>query len=122
MQAKRILVVEDNLDTQFLIKRALREESYEVIAVSSPLEAFTHIETQGIPNLILLDMTFPEMSGAEFLEKLKANPQWAAIKVAIVSGIDNLRTKAREIGADSYIRKPFELDKFYDEIERLLES
>ena len=65
-------------------------------------------------------MTLPEMSGAEFMAKLKTVPAWGKIKIVVVSGVDELKRRAREIGADGFIRKPFELSTFYDELEKQL--
>ena len=117
---KTILIVEDNLDTRLLYRKALEMEDYQVVLVGSGHEAIEQLKTANLPSLILLDLTLPEMSGAEFLELVRSNSEWAAIKVVIVSGWDNLKTKAKEIGADGCIRKPFELSRLYEEVEKYL--
>lgn len=117
---KTILIVEDSDDTRFLYRKALKMEDYKVVMVGNGHEAIEHLNTSFLPSLILLDLTLPGMSGAEFLKNVRANPEWSAIKVVIVSGWDNLKTRAKEIGADGCIRKPFELDKLYEEVEKYL--
>ena len=119
MSLKTILIIEDCPDTRFLYGKAL-EDDFVVPMVGSGTEAIEYLQTNPLPNLVLLDLTLPGMSGADFLKVVRANSEWINLKVIIVSGWDNLKTRAKEIGADGCIKKPFELNKLYGEVEKFL--
>jgi DNA-binding response OmpR family regulator len=116
---KKILIIEDSIDTRVLYKKALEMEDYQVSMVGSGQEAIEHLKSER-PDLLLLDLSLPEMSGEELLQIIRSNADWATLKVIVVSGWDNLKTRAREIGANGCIRKPFELSKLYEEVDRFL--
>lgn len=120
MSAKSVLVIEDDRDTRTFYRQALEMEDYEVAVVGSGAEAIDHLKSQAIPRLILLDLTLPDMSGADFLKVLRENPEWMSIKVVIVSGWDRLKTRAKEAGADGFIMKPCELDTLLREVAKHL--
>lgn len=117
-----VLVVEDHLDTQLLMKHILKNEGYTVILSGTASSAFEYLETQKLPDVILLDLTLPEMSGEEFMAKLRSHPDWKNLKVLIISGWDNLKEKAEAVGADGYLRKPFQIAQFYRQLEATVTS
>ena len=122
MNHKTILAIEDSADTRLLLRQALKAEGYETLMASSGPEALQILREKALPDLILLDLSLPEMTGADFMKTLRENAEWMQIKVIIVSGWENLRTKALEIGANGAIRKPFGLNELYDELEKQLAS
>jgi DNA-binding response OmpR family regulator len=65
-------------------------------------------------------MTLPDMSGADFILKLRTLPGGSSLKVLLVSGVDDLKAKSQALGAQGALRKPFELSAFYKEIEKQL--
>lgn len=119
--APRVLIIEDNLDARILYQRALEMEDFEISLASSGKEAFRLLEDgSSLPSVILLDLTMPEMSGEEFMKRLRANSSWDSIKVIIVSGWDNLKTRAQEMKAQGSVRKPVDLDQLLDAINACL--
>ena len=94
----RILVVEDEPDINNLLARILREEDYKVLQAFSGTEAQMVTERE-MPDLILLDLMLPGMSGEEFL-----------VPVIVISAKGLLEDKVSllKMGADDYITKPFE--------------
>jgi DNA-binding response OmpR family regulator len=118
--SKTILVIEDDRDTQILMKIALKQEGFNVITKSTAKEAFDHLKVGPLPDLILLDLSLGDLPGAEFINVLRSTSEWAHLKVVIVSGWDDLRAKAQDLNADGFIRKPFELSALYDQVERHL--
>lgn len=62
----------------------------------------------------------PNMDGVEFIAKLREHPKCKISKVVIVSGWDNLKIKARELGADGFLRKPVDLSSLFSELEKQL--
>lgn len=118
--SKTILVIEDDRDTQILMKIALKQEGFNVVTKSSANEAFEHLKAGTLPDLVLLDLSLGDIPGGEFISVLRNTPEWAHLKVVIVSGWDDLRAKAQDLKADGFIRKPFELSALYDQVERYL--
>jgi CheY-like chemotaxis protein len=73
------------------------------------------------PDLIILDINMPEMSGIEVMQKLKSNPRTEKIPVVIVTGvdIDEGRVKALAIGADDYVNKSEGFKKLFEAVEKM---
>ena len=104
----RILVVEDEPDINNLLARILREEDYKVSQAFSGTEAKMATERE-MPDLILLDLMLPGMSGEELLQDLRENRK-SHIPVIVISAKGLLEDKVSllKMGADDYITKPFE--------------
>ena len=106
---KRILVIDDLPENVFMLQDRLESEGYEVVTA---YEGKTGIAkaTSEIPDLILLDVMMPEMTGIEVCKILKQDPGTADIPIIIVtakSGADDAK-EGLEAGAFDYIKKPFE--------------
>ena len=106
--AKRILVVEDDADNRRIVAKVLTGEGYEVIEVATGAEAVAAVHQQR-PDLILLDIMMPQMSGMEVLDRLRANPATAGVPVILVTAKDQDEDllAGYKYGADYYITKPF---------------
>jgi two-component system KDP operon response regulator KdpE len=115
-----VLVVEDSEDMRFLFERALAMENYRVLMAEDGREGLRILEGSQCPDLVLLDLSMPHMDGAEFIRHLRAHDRCAQVKVAIVSGWDNLAARATKLGADGYVRKPIDLNTFLKEVARLV--
>ncbi len=103
-----ILIVDDNVDNLTLLSNMLAVPKYRVrraISGAFALEAMEAFQ----PDLILLDITMPEMNGYEVCEHLKANEETANIPIIFISALtDNLdKAQAFAAGAVDYIAKPF---------------
>ena len=105
----RILVVEDEPDINNLLARILREEDYKVLQAFSGTEAQMVTERE-MPDLILLDLMLPGMSGEEFLRNLREQ-QSSPVPVIVISAKGLLEDKVSllKMGADDYITKPFNI-------------
>lgn len=99
---KTILVVEDDIDIQNLIKDLLEKEHYKVINAYSGTEAMMLIEKENI-DLILLDLMLPGLKGEEIIEQVKNIP--IIVISAKISPEDRINTLLN--GANDYITKPF---------------
>jgi CheY-like chemotaxis protein/nitrogen-specific signal transduction histidine kinase len=84
LEGKRVLVVDDDSEARTMLSKILKEEHAEVIAASSGDEGMTLI-AQSPPDLVLLDLMMPGMSGFEMVARLRAQPAAAGIPVMIVS-------------------------------------
>ena len=117
-----ILLVEDNPMDVDLTKRALRRHrlAAELMIARDGEEAVNMIprwETgEPSPTLILLDLKLPRLSGLEVLARLKAHPAYASIPVVVLttSRDDGDVKRAYQLGANSYIVKPVDFDRFLE--------
>ena len=115
--AKRILAVDDESDVLLIIKTALLSEGFEVKTASSGPDALSAVN-EFSPDLIILDMMMPEMTGFETLEKLRELSQFKRTPVIMLTGVsdkDKIR-EAIDIGVSYYMVKPFE---FHDLISKV---
>ncbi len=113
---RKVLVVDDDQGIRELVATALSEEGYEVSGAADGAEALDRIaETQ--PDLILLDMRMPVMDGWEFARRYRSVPAPHAPIVIVTAALD-VAKDAKEIGADGFLAKPFQLDELVALVER----
>jgi len=117
----KILVVDDEPDVVMFIARALNGEGYDVISAYDGISALDLAETES-PDLVVLDIMMPMMSGYEVCEQLKANPQTQHIPVLCVSSAHNpnARERTREAGAATLLLKPFSPAELVAQVKRHL--
>src|SRR5574340_1362170 len=106
----RILIVDDEMGIRQSLGALLREEGYEVDAVSSGEECLARLDSQEY-DLILLDVWLTGMDGLETLEKLQAREP--APMVVMISGHGNVETavRATKLGAFDFLEKPLSIEK-----------
>jgi two-component system phosphate regulon response regulator PhoB len=106
--AERILVVDDEPDIVALVAYHLARAGYGVSTASTGPEALAKA-TSELPALIVLDLMLPGISGFEVLERLRADPQTAAIAVLTLTARreEADRVRGLTLGADDYLTKPF---------------
>jgi DNA-binding response OmpR family regulator len=109
MSAGRIVVVDDTSINRILLTEMLTAADYEVEAAASGEQALAAI-ARGRPELILLDVQMPGMSGYEVCAQLKHDARWRAIPVVFISALDDVAEKVRgfEAGGVDFVTKPFE--------------
>jgi DNA-binding response OmpR family regulator len=119
----RILIAEDERDIRDLITFTLNFAGYEVIATSNGEEAYRAAVDEK-PDLILLDVRMPRMSGYEACMQIKANESTKEIPVVFLSakGQESEVKTGLEVGADEYILKPFSPDQLTERIRSILEN
>ena len=105
---KRILTIENEPEMTKLLASWLRKEGFEVMVASSGKEALGKIRTDGSPDLILLDMMLPDMSGLEVCRRLRMMKK-RPFPILILSAREKLADKVAGLdsGAYDYITKPF---------------
>ena len=121
--AAKILVVDDEEEIVFLIKRRLIKSGYEVIVANNGTDALSTAKGQQ-PQLIILDVMMPEPNGLEVCRRLKSDPQFQSIKIILLTAKDQQKDKdlGEAVGADLYLTKPFEPDDLIGKVKVLLES
>jgi len=121
---KKIMLVDDEQDQIFSIKTGFVEfypNHYEIIPAENGKKCFEILEKNVIPDLILLDIMMPEMSGWEVFDKLRANQKWKNIPVIFLTArSDGLATSAGSMIADDYIEKPIEINELKTRIDNVL--
>ncbi len=113
---KTILVVEDDVDLRGVTAMMLSESGYQVTTAQDGRAALDKVAEQ-MPDLILLDMRMPGMSGWEFTRQFRAKYGQAAPIVALTASHDTAE-QAGAIQADGYLGKPFEMDELIATVER----
>lgn len=105
-----ILVVDDTPDNLRLLIRILQKEGYKVRPVTNGFSALEAIQSSR-PDLILLDIMMPDISGYEVCEKLKSDPYLREIPIIFLSALEDVLNKAKafEVGGCDYITKPFQV-------------
>jgi len=119
--AKKILLVDDERDLVFYTKLVLEEKGYEVTEAYDGQQALDILEGFR-PDLILLDVTMPRLTGWDVLKQIQEDPEKADIPVLMLTARSEDADKARgwELGVTWYQTKPFELDELAMVIERIL--
>jgi two-component system response regulator MprA len=115
---KRVLVVEDEPDTREALELALKAEGYAVDLARDGREAIERIAERQ-PGVILLDLAMPRMDGLEFAHELERRGLRPGIPIVLVTAVGAADERAREIHAEGYLAKPFELTELLDQIGRL---
>ncbi len=127
MGMKSILVVDDH-DSLRTLLGALLSKRYSVTCKHSALSAMAWMQSGNIPDLILLDINMPKISGIDFLEMIKSSGIYNNIKVVIISGdIDNegdidKKTKkiCYELGISDFVSKPFNPVLLHEKLQKIL--
>jgi CheY-like chemotaxis protein len=112
----RVLVVEDDHDLRELIARWLEYRSYHVTEAADGRDAVELLEAGLAPDVILLDLTMPRMSGREFLDWLRSSPEHRHRRVVVASAY---LEDAPPLDVDRVFEKPFRPDLLERELARL---
>jgi len=122
---KTILVIDDNSDVIISLKSGLEDEpeKYRVIGAQNGHQCLEILKNNQLPDMILLDIMMPKMSGWEVFDKLKENITWRNIPVVFLTArTDQIARKAGKFLGDDYIEKPFEISDIKSRIEKILTS
>jgi len=117
----KILVVDDDQDIRELIAFTLQLAGYEMLTAANGGDAIS-ICTAQHPDLVLMDVRLPGMSGYEVCRKICSNPATSCIPVAFLSAkgqLDEIR-KGLEAGAVDYFLKPFAPEELVNKVKELL--
>ena len=108
MSEKTILYAEDNEFNRKIVRQALRQTSYRLIEATDGEMAVT-MALETLPDLILMDVQLPKLSGLEATRRLRADPRTAAIPLIVVTSfaLSGDEQQAKDAGASAYIAKPY---------------
>lgn len=117
----KILIAEDEPDIRELVAFMLRFAGYEVLAASNGEEA-VQAATRDVPDLILMDVRMPRMTGYDACRIMKANPDLHDVPVVFLSakGQESEIQTGLEAGAEEYLLKPFSPDELTNRVRTIL--
>jgi len=115
---KRILIVDDEPAIGNFLRIKLRLSGYDVITTTSGAEAVEIVRTQE-PDVILLDVLMPDVTGMDVLERIRA---FSKVPVIIFTGRSEIAQIATKLGAIDYISKPFDPDVIVEKIRSVLST
>jgi two-component system, OmpR family, KDP operon response regulator KdpE len=118
--AVRVLVVDDEPPIRKLLRTGLASQGYEVIEAGNGRAAQAHLSAEPPPDLMILDLGLPDLSGQELLRRLRS--EGSAIPVIILSSRTDETgiVEALELGADDYVTKPFGMKELVARIRTAL--
>lgn len=120
-QKPKVLVIEDEDNIALALDFLMTREGYVPDRIANGGEAMARIRATH-PDLVLLDVMLPEISGYEICQSMRMDPSLSDVKILMMTARGSAieRRKGIALGADGFIAKPFELKELRDEVRRLL--
>lgn len=117
----RVLIVDDEPNIVAALEFLLEKNGYEVKVAGNGADALEQLDAFR-PDLVLLDVMVPKLSGYEVCQRMRAEPRWRDIKIMMLSakGREVEVNKGMSLGADLYVTKPFSSAELVATIHRLL--
>ena len=117
------MIVDDDPAQIFTVEEILKEAEgkYKVISANSGRDCLQLLKNNEIPDIILLDIMMPEMSGWETLDRLKENKDWRDIPIVFLTArTDKVAENAGRFLGEDYIEKPYEPEDLMRRIDKVL--
>ncbi|MEE8565537.1 MAG: response regulator [Candidatus Thermoplasmatota archaeon] len=122
---KKIMVVDDEEDQLFTVKKTLEyaDKEFNVITINNGTNCLQYLKNNDQPDLILLDIMMPEMTGWELYDKIKENNEWREIPIVFLSArTDDTAENAGKFFGEDYIEKPFDSQDFVKRINKIINT
>ncbi len=116
---KRVLVVDDEADIRQIIHSLLETDDYEVISAGNGQEALEILEGDVKPDIILLDLMMPSMSGYRLLNELHQRGLHRAFSIIVMTADRLMKQQIDRMGIKGFISKPFDINELQRMIEEL---
>lgn len=123
VMAKSVLIADDEPNIILSLKFIMEQAGYHVRVARDGDDALAQVAQQP-PDLILLDVMMPRLTGYDVCEAIRANPDYAGTRIVMVTakGREAEREKGLALGADDYVTKPFSTRDVLQQVQTLLES
>jgi len=120
-ETAKILVVDDEPTIITFYEAALHEQGYQIAVATNGRETLEQVKTF-LPDVIMLDVVMPDITGFEVTERIKSDPATTGIPIILVTGLGKVedRVKGLEAGADDFLSKPFNLDEMLVRVRSLV--
>ena len=117
LQPYRVLLIDDEIDILDYYSAVLKSTQFDVLSMSSPIEAYAAIE-EFKPELIVLDLYMKECSGFDFAKVVRQNDEYAYIPIVFLSSELDTATQlaAMDLGGDDFLNKPVDAEYFHQAI------
>ena len=120
--AEKVLVADDDEDIVFMLKSMLEKNGYEVVTAADGEQALRVLRTQ-TPDLMIVDLTMPNMSGWNFTTKVRQNERFKNTPIIVLSGLlENQREPEVFESASIYMPKPFDIFEVLKKVQDLLKQ
>lgn len=117
---KGVLIVDDAAFMRMVIKDILEKNGYEVLGEAKDGKEAVALYKDLQPNLVLMDITMPEMDGIEALKHIMEYDSRAKVIMCSALGQSNMVIESIQIGAKDYIVKPFQADRVVEAVKKIL--
>lgn len=122
MEKRKILIIEDNPDITQALVQVLSDCGHDVETAVNGKDGLDHLINHPRPDLILLDLHLPVISGVDFLKRLAGIPALAFIPVIAMSADIAAHRLCEQNGIPHFLRKPFELEELFGLLEDVLRA
>jgi DNA-binding response OmpR family regulator len=118
---KKVLIADDEPNIVVSLEFLLRDMGYDVRSVGDGGAALAAV-ADWLPDLLLLDVMMPKLSGYDVCQRIRENPAWEGVRIVMVSarGRDIDVSKGLAVGADAYVTKPFSTQDLMSRVRALL--
>ena len=119
--SKRVLIADDEPNIVISLEFLLQQAGYQVQVAHDGQQAWEAIQRQP-PDLVLLDVMMPRLSGFDVCQKIRENPAWQSMRIVMLTakGREVEVSKGLALGADAYISKPFSTQELLAQVSDLL--
>jgi len=117
----KVLVVDDEPNIVLSLEFLMQQAGFEVVTAEDGESALARV-AEGAPDLVLLDISLPGISGFDVLERLRGDPDHARLPIIMLTahGREVEREKGLALGADDYVTKPFSTQALVEKVKTLL--
>jgi len=118
---KHIMIVDDSATVRKFVAASLTMQGFNVVAACDGMDALEKLPS-GTFDLVITDLNMPNMDGFELIRSLRENPQYRDLPVIILSSLGDQDSMAtgRSLGVQSYLMKPFSLEKIQYEVSKYI--
>jgi DNA-binding response OmpR family regulator len=118
--AEKILVADDEQEIRNLLEHFLKGQGYEVVLASDGNQAL-ELAVEENPQLVILDIKMPGLDGLEVCKRLKEKEQTKLIPVIVITGFEDNKMEALDLGADDFVNKPFDMAEISSRVKSALQ-
>ncbi|WP_295767120.1 response regulator [uncultured Mucilaginibacter sp.] len=119
MSDKKVLICDDDEGILDMLGLILSDSGYQTIPVQNSLQIYEEIKREK-PDLVLLDLWMPVLSGDQVLRTLRKSPETENLRVIVISASREGERIATEAGADGFLAKPFDLEQLISRVEQVI--